>query len=87
MTEPNCIAHRMLSNIRTADVINTLNAKLNSICHLLAFLETHNILYVSRIRVKTIKYFVMRNEVTFTSCGPPVLSSALAPAERQNKSK
>jgi len=33
------------------------------------------------------KYFVMRNEVTFTGCGPPVLSSAPAPAGRQNRSK
>jgi len=33
-------------------VINTLNAKLNSICHLLALLGAHHILHVSRIRVK-----------------------------------
>jgi len=33
-------------------VINTLNAKLNSICHLLAMLGAHPILHVSRIRVK-----------------------------------
>jgi hypothetical protein len=32
--------------------INPLNAKLNSICHLLALLGAHHILYVSRIRVK-----------------------------------
>jgi len=30
-----------------------LNAKLNSICHLLALLGAHHILHVSRIRVKT----------------------------------
>ena len=31
--------------------INPLNAKLNSICHLLALLGAHHILHVSRIRV------------------------------------
>jgi len=36
--------------------------------------------------IKAIKYFVMRNEVTFTGSGPPVLSSARAPAGRQNRS-
>ena len=30
---------------------NTSNAKLNPICHLLALLEAHHILHVSRIRV------------------------------------
>jgi hypothetical protein len=32
--------------------INPLNVKLNPICHLLALLEAHHILHVSRIRVK-----------------------------------
>ena len=32
-------------------VFNPLNAKLNPICHLLALLGAHRILYVSRIRV------------------------------------
>ena len=32
--------------------VNLLNAELNPICHLLALLEAHNILHVSRIRVK-----------------------------------
>ena len=31
--------------------LNPLNAKLNPICHLLALLEAHPILHVSRIRV------------------------------------
>jgi len=31
---------------------NSLNAKLNPICHLLASLRAHHILHVSRIRVK-----------------------------------
>ena len=34
--------------------INPLNSKLNPICHLLALLEAHNILHVSRIRVKAV---------------------------------
>jgi len=32
--------------------INPLNAELNPICHLLALLEAHHILHVSRIKVK-----------------------------------
>jgi len=32
--------------------INTLNVELNPICHLLALLVSHHILYVSRIMVK-----------------------------------
>ena len=32
--------------------INTLNDELNPICHLLALLEAHPILHISRIRVK-----------------------------------
>jgi hypothetical protein len=32
--------------------INPLNADLNPICHLLALLGAHHILYVSRVRVK-----------------------------------
>ena len=33
-------------------VINTLNAELNRICHLLALLGAHHILHISRVRVK-----------------------------------
>jgi hypothetical protein len=32
--------------------INPLNTELNPICSLLAFLEAHHILHVSRVRVK-----------------------------------
>jgi hypothetical protein len=32
--------------------LNPFNAELNPICHLLALLEAHPILHVSRIRVK-----------------------------------
>ena len=35
-------------------VINPLNADLNPICHLLALLGAHPILYISRIRVKLV---------------------------------
>jgi len=57
VTEAYSNAYRMLSNIRTADVIKSGN------------------------------YFVMRNEVTTTGSGPPVLSSAHAPAGTENRSK
>jgi len=42
---------------------NTVNAKLNPICHLLALLGAHHILHVSRISVKdhTCKYVFMYN--------------------------
>jgi len=33
-------------------VLNSLNAELNPICHLLALLGAHHILHISRIRVK-----------------------------------
>ena len=31
--------------------INPLNAELNPICHLLALLEAHHILHISRVRI------------------------------------
>jgi hypothetical protein len=37
------------------DYINPLNAELNPICHLLALLEAHQILHVSRIRVNMVE--------------------------------
>jgi len=37
------------------DGINPLNTELNPICHLLALLEAHHILHVSRIRFKMAK--------------------------------
>jgi len=40
--------------------INTLNAELNPICHLLELLGAHHILHVSRIRVK--QMFVVDDE-------------------------
>jgi len=43
---------------------NPLNAKLNPICHLLALLGAHHILYVSRIRVNSIQI----NQPTRCSC-------------------
>jgi len=35
-------------------VINTLNAELNPICHLVALLGAHPILHISRIRVNSL---------------------------------
>ena len=35
-------------------VLNPLNAELNPICYLLAFLGAHHFLHVSRIRVKSL---------------------------------
>jgi len=39
--------------------INLLKAELNPICHLLALLEVHVILHVSRIRVKYLTLYVI----------------------------
>jgi hypothetical protein len=52
---------------------NPLNSELNPICHLLALLEAHHILHVSRIRVKTMRlifmnYSVKRPEVVLFTC-------------------
>jgi hypothetical protein len=38
--------------------INLLNAELNPICHLLALLLAHNILYISRKRVKEVALLI-----------------------------
>jgi len=40
-----CDSSTLISNI------NPLNAKLNPICHLLALLDAHHILHISKIRV------------------------------------
>ena len=40
------------SNVKDISYFNPLNAELNPICHLLAFLGAHRILHVSWIRVK-----------------------------------
>ena len=44
-------------------VLNPLNAELNPICHLLALLEAHHILHVSKVRVKglNITGFILAN--------------------------
>ena len=42
--------------------INPLNAELNPIYHLLALLETHHILHVSRIRVNAACVAVIKSE-------------------------
>jgi hypothetical protein len=43
----------LLSQVNGHSFVNTLNAELNSICHLLTLLGAHHILHVSRIRFKT----------------------------------
>jgi hypothetical protein len=42
---------RMRSHNSRLKTVNTLNAELNPICHLLALLEAHPILHISMIRV------------------------------------
>ena len=43
--------------LNTGTSFNPLNAELNPICHLLALLEDHHILHISRIRVKSVQSF------------------------------
>ena len=38
-------------------MFNSLNAKLNPICHLLSLLGAHHIFHVSGLRVKQLKYY------------------------------
>ena len=47
----------MNSHLNVKITFNTLNAKLNPICHLLALLGAHHILHVSRIRVNVVTNF------------------------------
>jgi hypothetical protein len=44
-----------LSTKEVSNVFNPLNAKLNSICHVLALLGAHPILHISRVRIKSLK--------------------------------
>ena len=59
------ISYRIISNIinysvsnasRLKSYINPLNPELNPICYLLALLEAHHFLHVSRIRVKLLTF-------------------------------
>ena len=50
------IYHDARSAERQNEYINTLHAELNPICQLLALLEAHYILYVSRIKVNIHSY-------------------------------
>jgi hypothetical protein len=48
-----------IHNISFACTLNPLNAKLKPICHLLALLEAHHILHISRIRVNIVRDMFM----------------------------
>ena len=50
-----CQNFRLYKLDSQVDVFNTVNAKLNPICHLLALVGAHHILHVSRIRVNRAK--------------------------------
>jgi hypothetical protein len=47
-----CTTHRI---IHSGMPINPINTKLNPTCHLLALLQAHHILHISRIRVNPLK--------------------------------
>ena len=59
----------------SAPSINPLNTELNPICHLLALLEAHHILHVSRIRVKTVGSTPWCHKVARSSYSPCFLCS------------
>ena len=42
---------KLVDSSTTFSIFNRLNAELNPFCHLLALLEAHHILHVSRVRV------------------------------------
>jgi len=48
---------------------NPLNAELNHICHLLALLEAHHILHVSRVRVNAYIVTAMDTNIRCHACG------------------
>jgi hypothetical protein len=53
----------LLISYMTVDfAINSLNAELNPICHLVALLGAHHILHVSRIRVKCVTVFIVHEK-------------------------
>ena len=55
--QQNSIYTYINNQVKTCDIY-PLNPELNPICHLLALLEAHHILHVSRIRVKYFKVFI-----------------------------
>jgi hypothetical protein len=60
-----CMSHTLetqglLIMIYIQNVVNSLNAKLNLICHLLALLGAHCILHISRIWVNLIASFIQQ---------------------------
>jgi sensor domain CHASE-containing protein len=55
--------------------INPLNTELNSICHLLALLEVHPILHISRVRVKALDFITTEGELqAISNCHCPNLA-------------
>jgi len=72
------IKHTLRGRSASSPVINLLNAKLNPICHLLALLEAHHILHVSRIRVKPTEFKseVISSDVT-SMCKLTVTNGAI----------
>ena len=48
---------------------NTLNAELNPICHLLALLQAHPILHISRIRVNQAHPILHISRIRVNECG------------------
>jgi len=58
---------RIITDVDCGNQINPLNAELSPIFHLLALLEAHPILHISRIRVK--QWYVYKCTHTPTLCG------------------
>jgi len=66
--------------------IKPLNAQLNPICHLLALLEAHHILHVSRIRVKhRLLYPFLRIQLFFLLICPSLSSANFFLSMRENR--
>jgi hypothetical protein len=63
----NLVVRRETARLLKVNIINPLNAMLNSICHLLALLGVHPILHVSRIKVNDIHFHMVGMKILLPS--------------------
>jgi hypothetical protein len=54
-------------------LVNSLNAELNPICHLLALLGVHHFLHVTRVRVKSLTLRLLKSYIYIYIYGAPIL--------------
>ena len=64
-----CVKTRFIIVSLFSCLFNPLNPELNPICYLLALLEAHHFLHVSRIRFKLLTFRLLMSYM----CGAPIL--------------